>query len=216
LKRKQVGLLVDQTGNDPLSEILERAVVSLQQGGIVAFPTETYYGLAVDPYNENALKALFRLKERELSKPILILISEVEQLEEIANSVPGSYQPLMRKFWPGPLTLIFPARKNLSPLLTGGTETVGVRISSNDIATRFCRKWGKPITATSANISGMEPAKNASEVSRMFGPQVDYIIDGGDAPAKRCSTIIGLCEHRLRLIREGQIEFPLIIQSLDH
>lgn len=207
--------MVDQVGRDPLFKILERAVVCLQQGGIVAFPTETYYGLAVDPYNEKALKALFRLKERDLRKPILVLISEVEQLGEVADSVPGLYQPLMENFWPGPLTLIFPGRNNLSPLLTGGTGTVGVRISSHGIATRFCRRWGRAITATSANISGTEPAKNAGEVHAMFGPQVDCIIDGGDAPAKRCSTIVGMREGCLQLIREGQVEFPLILQSLN-
>jgi len=216
LKKKPVELLDDQEASDPLSGIIEHAVVCLQKGGIVAFPTESFYGLAVDPYNEKALNALFRLKERDTRKPILVLISEVAQLEEIADSVPGSYQPLMQNFWPGPLTLIFPGRKHLSPLLTGGTGTVGVRISSHHIATRFCRRWGRPITATSANISGMKPAKNADEVVAMFGSKVDCIIDGGVTSANRCSTIVGMCDGCLQLIREGLVEFPLILQSHNH
>jgi L-threonylcarbamoyladenylate synthase len=213
LKKKPAGLLVDQEGSDPLSEIIERAVACLRQGGIVAFPTETYYGLAVDPSNEKALQALFHLKDRDLQKPILVLISEMAQLGEIADSVPELYQPLMKSFWPGPLTLIFPGRKNLSPLLTGGTGTIGVRISSHGIATRFCRRWGRPITATSANISGQEPAKSAAEVFAMFGPKVDCIIDGGCTLARRCSTIVGMGDGCLQLIREGVVEFPLILQS---
>jgi L-threonylcarbamoyladenylate synthase len=207
-------LSADQAGSDPWSETLERAIVTLQKGGIVAFPTETYYGLAVDPFNEKALKALFRLKERELHKPILVLISDMTQLQEIVDFVPEIYRPIMEKFWPGPLTLIFPGRKNLSPLLTGGTGTVGVRISSHALATRFCKKWGKPLTATSANISGMIPAKHADEISAMFDSQLDWIIDGGETPAKRCSTVLGMYEKGLRLIREGQVEYKLILQSL--
>ena len=204
----------DHDGHGPLADLLESAVDCLRQGGIVAFPTETYYGLAVDPYNDRALKALFRLKERDFQKPILVLISEMGQLGEIVASVPGLYQPLMKNFWPGPLTLIFPGHKNLSPLLTGGTGTVGVRISSHRIATGFCQKWGKPITATSANISGMEPAKSADQVRAIFGSQIDCIIDGGFTPAGRCSTIVGIRDGCLQLFREGQMEFPLILQSL--
>jgi len=209
-------LLGDSAGYDPLSDFLAQAVTCLQRGGIVAFPTETYYGLAVDPFNEKALQALFRLKKRDLQKPILILISEMGQLEEIAESIPVLYQPLMNTFWPGPLTLIFPGRKNLSPLLTGGTGTIGVRISSNNIAKKLCQRSGNPITATSANISGMAPAISADEVDTIFGSQVDYIINGGLAPARCCSTIVGMRHGRLQLFREGQVDFRLILQSLGH
>jgi L-threonylcarbamoyladenylate synthase len=214
LQKKQVESLVEPGGDNPLSAILTRAVICLQQGGIVAFPTETYYGLAVDPFNEKALQALFRLKQRDLQKPILVLINEVGQLEKIADSVPVSYQPLMSKFWPGPLTLIFPGCKNLSPLLTGGTGTIGVRISSNSIANKLCQMWSNPITATSANISGMAPAISAYDVDTIFGSQVDCIIDGGFAPVSRCSTIVGIRHGRLQLFREGQVDFSLILQSL--
>jgi L-threonylcarbamoyladenylate synthase len=216
LKKRPVELLVDSEGNDLLTDILTRAIICLQHGGIVAFPTETYYGLAVDPFNEKALQALFRLKERDPQKPILVLISEVDQLEKIAEYIPAPYQSLINNFWPGPLTLIFPGRKNLSPLLTGGTGTVGVRISSNNIANKFCQRWGNPITATSANISGMTPAVSAHEVHTIFGSQVDYIIDGGHAPVRRCSTIVGMSHGCLQLLREGQIDFRSVLQSLCH
>jgi L-threonylcarbamoyladenylate synthase len=214
LKKKPVEFPVDQAADHLLQDSLAQAVDWLQRGGIVAFPTETYYGLAVDPFNEDALQALFRLKARDLQKPILLLISGIRQLEEVADSIPELYRPLMKDFWPGPLTLIFPGRKNLSSLLTGGTGTVGVRISSNSIADELCRRWGQPITATSANISGMPAAICADDVKAIFGSAVDCIIDGGYTPAMRCSTVVGIRQSRLQLFREGQIGFPLILQSL--
>jgi L-threonylcarbamoyladenylate synthase len=192
---------------------LQKAVVCLQGGGIVAIPTETSYGLAVDPFNERALQSLFRLKRRELNKPILVLVNNVSKLDVIVSAIPVGYKFLMNRFWPGPLTLIFPGRKVLSPLLTGGTGTVGVRISSHPIATKLCDLWGGPITATSANISGSSPANSAEEIHMIFGTSIDCIVDGGKSPGGVCSTIVGIQNKGLKLIREGRIDFPLILQA---
>ncbi len=192
-----------------------QAAECLQCGGIVAIPTETFYGLAVDPFNEKALQALFRLKRREATKAILVLISDIEKLSLVAGFVPTVYKSLVERFWPGPLTLIFPGAKNLSSLLTGGTGNIGVRISANAIATQLCRVWGKPITATSANISGKLPAQSAHEVKEMFGSSVDIIIDGGITPGEASSTVVGIREGHVELIREGQIDFRLIQQTVD-
>jgi L-threonylcarbamoyladenylate synthase len=208
-------LLADPGIPGPLSDMVAQAVICLQKGGIVAFPTETYYGLAVDPYNDKALRALFCVKKRDLQKPILLLISEVDKLRSVVEFIPPMFQPLMKNFWPGPLTLVFPGRKDLSPLLTGGTGTIGIRISAHKTAIELCRRWGKPITATSANISGMEPAGNASEVRSMFGSKVEYIIDGGEASAGRCSTVVGIDQGHLRLFREGLVNFSSLLQCLD-
>ncbi len=214
MKKPPVELLDDHEVDKTLSDALAQAVSCLKGGGIVAFPTETYYGLAVDPFNEEALRALFRLKARDIRKPILVLISETGQLGELADSIPDVYQPLMKNFWPGPLTLIFPGRKNLPPLLTGGTGTIGVRISSNAIAAELCGRWGRPLTATSANISGSPPATCAAEVKAFFDSEVDCLVDGGRTPAGRCSTIVGIRRSRLQLFREGQVDFPSILQTL--
>ena len=209
------GFPVDPAGGSLVSaSSLARAVACLQEGGIVAFPTETYYGLAADPFSEKALQALFHLKARDYRKPVLVLIHDDVQLGDIAESIPDMYRPLMDRFWPGPLTLIFPGRKDLLPLLTGGTGTIGVRISSNVVAMELCRRWGRPITATSANLSGLVPAISAEEVETMLGPGVDFILDGGRAPAGRCSSIVAIRDDRLCLIREGQIDFSLIIEGL--
>ncbi len=185
---------------------LDRAVLYLRQGGVVAFPTETYYGLAVDPYCEAAVARLFRIKQRQTSKPLLLLIEKIEQLVSVVEEIPEEYVPLIEKYWPGPLTLVFQAKKNISGLLTGNSGTIGVRISPHKLAQALVKKMGMPITATSANISGFQPAKSAQEVVEIFGDKVDYVVDGGTTISGLCSTILGLQDSCLTLIRRGQID----------
>lgn len=187
-----------------------RSVEIIHNGGVVAFPTETYYGLAVDPFNDNALQRLFALKGRPELKPVLLLISQLAQLDKVTISVPIVAQKLMNRFWPGPLTLVLPAQKNLSPFITGNTYTVGVRLSPNPAAQQLVNACNIPLTATSANRSGCPPAVSADEVKAMFGDQVDYILDGGRTPGKRGSTLIGFDGESIRCIREGCIDFQVI------
>ena len=189
---------------------LNRAVTVLLNGGVVAFPTETYYGLAVDPFNPLALNYLFALKQREINKPILTLIDDRESLFSLAQSVPDQYTILMDTFWPGPLTLVFQARLDLPTLLTGGTSTIGVRQSSHPFARQLLRAFGKPVTATSANISGCRPAVDAFEVKAQFGSKIDLIFDGGKTQGIAGSTIVGFERGKLRLIRQGLISFAEI------
>ena len=185
---------------------LDLAVTLLRQGGIVAFPTETYYGLAVDPDCAAAVNKLYRVKKRQKDKPLLVLIDQREQLETVVQEVPPVYLPLIKKYWPGPLTLVFQARKTMSQLITGNTGTVGVRISPHPIAQELVRLMGKPLTATSANISGLSPARSSQEVVEMFGNTVDYIVDGGQTKAGLCSTILGIKKGKLFIFRHGQID----------
>lgn len=192
--------------NDRIGSSILHAAAVLQQGGIVAFPTETYYGLAVDPDCESAVAKLFQVKQRQAYKPLLLLIDRSEQLYDLVSEIPHEYRDLMDKFWPGPLTLVFPARKSLSRQLTGDTGTIGVRISPHPIARKLVRKMGKPITATSANLSGTAPAKTADEVFEMFQDKVDYILDGGKTAAGLCSTIIGFQDGNLTILRKGQVD----------
>ena len=191
--------------NDSLAEAIRLAASSIKKGGIVAFPTETYYGLAVDPFNEKALQRLYELKKRPSSKPILTLVNNQNQLSLLVRSVPVQYNALMEQFWPGPLTLVFPAKPGVSSILTGNTATVGVRISSNTTAQALVTGSGIPITATSANLSGQKPASCPDEVRQQFGDQIDMVIDGGATPGGKGSTIIGTIHHKLVLIRSGVI-----------
>ncbi len=199
----------------PFSETaVERGFAILRQGGIVAFPTETYYGLAVDPFNPDALSRLFAVKKRETTKPILTLVSDRDQLSQLVPVVPVPFQILMDRFWPGPLTLVIAGGTELPSLLTGHTNTVGVRQSSHPVARQLSSSFGSPITATSANISGCAPAVNAVEIVNTFGTEIDMVIDGGTTPGGAGSTLVGIDQGRLRLIREGVIPFAEVAAAL--
>ncbi|MCK5436904.1 MAG: threonylcarbamoyl-AMP synthase, partial [Desulfobulbaceae bacterium] len=184
----------------------------IRDGGVVAFPTETYYGLAVNPFDSMALSRLFKVKKRDFDKPILTLIQDESQISLLASRVPQGYRPLMHAFWPGPLTLIFDGISTLNPLLMGNTRTVGMRISSNPVAEALLTAVGKPITATSANVSGRPAAASSREVEEQLGEDIDLIIDGGETPGGRESTIVTICGDQLRLVREGVIPFHDIVR----
>jgi len=197
----------------PSDSDYQRAVSLLARGKIVAFPTETFYGLAVDPFNEQALTALFRLKGRPLHKPFLVLVQNEGQLLQLTDSIPSVYRPLMKSFWPGPLTLVFPARSGFSSLLTGNRGGIGIRISPHPVAKRFGQLWGGPMTATSANLSGMPAARTADEVRRFFDDGVSHILDGGQTPGGMSSTVVGLDCGKLQLFRAGAVDFSALIQT---
>ncbi|WP_457575540.1 L-threonylcarbamoyladenylate synthase [Desulfomarina sp.] len=192
-----------------MSAIFDRAVNIIQEGGIVAFPTETSFGLAVDYENEKALEKLYRIKQRSHEKALLVLVENRDQLSELVTYVPAEYRKLMDKFWPGPLTLIFPARKELSTVLTGGSGTIGIRISPHPLATRLVSCYGKPLTATSANLSGNPPAKSAEEIRRIFKERVDFIIEEERVLSGNCSTIVGIQNRKLKIFRNGVLDMTL-------
>lgn len=193
---------------------LDRAVEVIRGGGVVAFPTETFYGLAVDPFNERALTRLFAVKQRPLDKAILLLIGCREQLSLLGQMpLPESFQLLMDHFWPGPLTIILPARPGLSPMLTGNTGTIGVRMSSHPVAQLLAEAVGGPITATSANLSGEIAACSAFEVRRDLAGLVDYIVDGGGTPGGSGSTIVRRSDDRWQLVRPGVIPYDRILAA---
>ena len=191
---------------DQLGLSLDRAVSCIKAGGVVAFPTETYYGLAVDPLSFPAVAKLFKIKKRQADKPLLLIIESLAQLPLVTDYVPQAFEPLMAKYWPGPLTLVFPARKEICSELTGYSGTIGVRISSHPVASELVRRMGRPITATSANFSGHPPANTAAEVLSIFGDSINYIVDGGQTSGGLCSTVLGWREGRYVVLRLGQID----------
>ncbi|WP_167496386.1 L-threonylcarbamoyladenylate synthase [Desulfopila sp. IMCC35006] len=191
--------------SDRVGTSLTLAAEHLRRGGIVAFPTETYYGLAVDPDCALAVTKVFAAKQRQEHKPLLLLIENKAQLTTIVQDVPQLYEPLMKRYWPGPLTLIFRAQRHINPQITGQTGTVGIRISPHPVAEQLVQRMGKPITATSANISGLSPARSPQEVIAMLGDRVDYIVDGGITGGGLCSTVVGIRNNRLFLFRRGQL-----------
>jgi len=197
--------MAENSSTERVGTSISLAAAHLRRGGIVAFPTETYYGLAVDPDCAPAVAKLFTAKQRRENKPLLLLIDNKEQLADIVEAVPPLYVPLMKRYWPGPLTLVFPAKSHVNRQITGHTGTVGVRISPHPLARQLVQRMGKPITATSANISGLSPARSAQEVDEMLGDLVDYVVDGGQSEPGLCSTVVGIKNGRLCLLRHGRI-----------
>ena len=195
-------------------EALANACAVLRAGGVVAFPTETYYGLAVDPFNQAALSHLFTVKGRSADKPVLLIVDTVSQLSSLVAKMPPPFAILMERFWPGPLTLIFPGVASLPEMLTGHRGTIGARVSSHPVARQLVRAFGRPITATSANLSGHPPAVTASGVRAQFGSEVDAVLDGGRTPGGQGSTLLGYQEGEICLLRAGVVPFAEIEAAL--
>jgi L-threonylcarbamoyladenylate synthase len=198
------GFSMELSGNHLKIEVGE-AAETLRSGGLVAYPTESFYGLAADIGNETAILRLFRVKKRATGKPVLLLIPSVESLKRYATIVPEPAQRLMDAFWPGGLTLIFEARKDVSMLLTAGTGKVGIRLSSHPIATALAQAMGSAITGTSANISGALPCNTSHGVASALGKGVDRILDGGETPGQMPSTVLDMTTRPPTVLREGLI-----------
>ncbi len=184
----------------------------LGESGLVALPTESFYGLAVAPFDEQSLARLWRLKGRSEGKPILVLIGDRLDLEPFVRSIPPAATVLMDAFWPGPLTIVFPAAVGLSDAVTAGTGSIGIRLSAWQPLVDLLRRVG-PVTGTSANREGMPPPCSAEEVQHSFGDAVDLIIDAGPTPGGRPSTVIDV-QGPIRIIRDGAIERGVLAAQL--
>ena len=182
---------------------LKKAAEIIISGGIVAYPTESFYGLAVNATNEKAIQHLFFVKKRRRDNPVLILIPSIEVLDQYVTHVSETAGKLMDQFWPGGLTMIFEAGPNISPLLTGNTDKIGVRLSNHPTATALAQAVGVPITGTSANISGKPACLNAGEVFDSLGKEIDFILDGGETKGGRGSTILDVTVIPPKVVREG-------------
>jgi L-threonylcarbamoyladenylate synthase len=186
-----------------IERIADRVQQAVREGGIVAIPTETYYGLGVDPFNDVAVERLVRVKGRSDARPILVLIGSLQQLPLVAQVVPSVAEILIEEFWPGSLTILFPARPSLPYKLTAGTGLVGIRLSPcKSLCTLLCRVG--PLTGTSANRTSRPPAKTARMVERELGSDVDVVVDAGRTAGGLPSTVID-ARLPIRVIREGAV-----------
>lgn len=186
----------------------------IRRGGIVAFKTDTFYGLGVDPRNESAVKALVELKGREAGKPILVIVSDAEQIDRFITHRSAIFDEVAARFWPGPLTLVGEARDDLPEELTAGIGTIGVRLPNDEAVLELVRTCGGALTATSANVSGAPPARSVSEVQQQFPSGIDLIIDGGEVTVTEPSTVLDLSSNVPRLIREGAVTRGSLRSSL--
>lgn len=187
------------------AKIISDSMEILRGGGIIAYSTESFYALGVLATDERALKYLFKLKKRPAEKPLPLIVGGPEALAAVVKRVPERAVELMKRYWPGPLTIVFEAADNISDLLTAGTGRVAVRVPGDSVALLLAREAGFPITATSANISTKPPADNPDAVLDYFGDSIDLIIDAGKTPGGRPSTIVDAAVDPLKVLRKGSV-----------
>lgn len=200
--------MIIKIGPENIEEALHTAVKVLNDGGIVAFATETFYGLGVKFDNESALKRLYELKKRPRDKAMPLIIGSAAQLSTLARNMTGPAKALIGKFWPGALTLIFTANEGLSKHIVADGK-IAVRVPGESFALRLAQTAGFPITATSANISGRPPADSPEMLLGYFGDALDLVIDSGKTRGGLPSTILDVSSDEIRVLRAGAIEVKI-------
>lgn len=203
--------------DEPEDEHIETVVKSLMAGNVVALPTDTFYGLAVDPVNLRAVDRIYEIKTRARNKPLSLLIGETAQAYELAREIGTAFDRLAEKFWPGPLTLIVRASGKLPLRVTASTGNVALRVPEAAISRAVVKRLGLPITATSANLQGFPECTYANCVRDQIGDKVPLIVDGGPTARSTATTIVDLSEGdgSWTILREGAIpthEIALALQ----
>jgi len=172
---------------------------------VIAFPTETFYGLGADALNPKAVEKLFEIKQRDRRNPILILVSNFTQVLDLVENVPTQAQPLITRLWPGPLTLVFKASNKVPNILTAGTGKIGIRIPGDPLTHQLLKVMAAPLTATSANRAGEESPTTAQQVLQTLGAELALILDAGPTPGGLPSTVVDVTTSPITLLRKGQI-----------
>lgn len=197
------------------AETPRRAAQTVAEGGVVAFRTDTFYGLGADPFNASALRAVVRLKGRDEGKPVLVVLGDADAADRLVAARSPLFDALAGEFWPGPLTLVAEARTELPRELTAGTGTVGVRLPADEEVRALVRACGGALTATSANPSGSPPARTAPEAAHYFRESGLLVVDGGATRAELPSTVLDVTGRDARLIREGVITKDRLLRTLE-
>jgi L-threonylcarbamoyladenylate synthase len=192
---------------------LEEAVRSLNSGGVVVFPTDTLYGLGADVFSLAALQRIFSIKGRRADLALPVLVAGLDQVEAVAQPMSAQAQRLAERFWPGPLTLVMRRSPDLPGLVTGGADTVAVRMPGHPVPLELARRLGRPITGTSANRSGQPDLLDLSALENQLGNLVDHIIQTGPVPAGTASTIVNVTGDTPQLLRGGAISLEEILEA---
>lgn len=185
-------------------EARRRAAQVITSGGVLAFRTDTFYGLGADPFNHAGLHRINELKGRD-GKPILVVISDAREAERFIAKGTELFDAVSMRHWPGALTIVVEARPEVPDELTAGTGTIGLRLPDDETVRSFLRDCGGALTATSANLAGEPPSRTAEEVARSFPFGLDLIIDGGEYRGDQPSTVLDISGEHIRLLREGAV-----------
>ena len=198
----------------PQRDAIEEAATWIRDGGVIAIPTDTLYGIAADPFNPRAVARVFEIKGRDADRALPLVAADLAQVVRDIGSLPHAGQRLATRFWPGPLTLLVTSPPRLAEEVTGGTGRVGVRVPAYAVTRAVCAAVGHPITATSANISGQPPTADPDAVERSLGDRLDYLLDTGGTPGGLPSTIVDVTGGAPRLVRGGAISWEQISACL--
>ena len=198
----------------PEPGVVEYAAGFIKRGEVVGIPTDTFYGLSVDPFNLSAIEAVFRAKGRPETKALPILVNSIEQAVTLIREVPDVFLTLAHKFWPGALTLVVEATHRLPLKVTGNSGRVALRWANSPIPTAIIDAVGGPITGTSANLSGFPSCTNAAQIVKQLGNRLPLILDAGDTGAVLASTIVRIDGDNWTLAREGALPEDEIVRAL--
>ena len=196
-------VVVDPVRPDPGA--IAQAATTLRTGGVVAIPTDTLYGLAADPWNAAAIARVFALKGRPDDRPLPLVAADLQQVSRWLGQLNPIATRLAGRFWPGPLTLVMRAPDALAPAVLAGGQTIGVRVPSHAVARAVCAAFDRPLTATSANLSGEPATADPSHVAARLGRDLDVLLDAGASPGGPASTIVDVTHPDIRLIRAGAV-----------
>jgi tRNA threonylcarbamoyl adenosine modification protein (Sua5/YciO/YrdC/YwlC family) len=198
--------IVRINSDTPESSLISYVAEQIRAGFVLGMPTDTFYGLAADPFNLRAVEKIYDVKSRSRHKPLSLLIESVDQAEDLTRPLPEEFYKLARKYWPGPLTMIVRAASRLPLKVTANTGNVALRVPASKIPVAVIRAAGVPVTATSANVSGASECTTADGVRQQLGNLIPVIVDGGPSPRSVASTIVDLTDSEgWRVQREGAI-----------
>lgn len=198
-------LILKINSHRPESAKIKQAAMILKRGGLVAFPTDTVYGLGADATNRAAVKKIYKVKKRPTTSPLPILIAKKSDLKKYTLNISAKTKKLADKFWPGPLTIVLKKKKIISNVVTAGKNSVGVRIPANPVALALVETLGRPLTATSANISGRKSPATANAVKKYLNNKIDLILNGGKTKLSMESTVLDCTTPPPTLLRPGII-----------
>jgi len=191
-------------------EALAEAARILAAGGVIVFPTDTVYGLACDLFDAAAVARIYEIKGRPARLPLIAMFAEPAEWPRVAAALPESARRYMEQFWPGPLTIIVPARADIAAIALGGGTTIGMRIPDHAVARDLLRLTARPLATTSANLSGCPAACSAKEAVEQLGDTVDLILDAGHCPGGQVSTVVDCTTEPLTILREGAITAEML------
>lgn len=206
--------LLRVNAQNPEAEVLRYAATFLSRGSVIAIPTDTFYGLAADPFNLSAVDEIYRIKGRPETRALPILVRSLEQAMTLAREAPQNFLRLAQEFWPGALTLVVDAANRLPLKVTANTGKVALRWPKSEVARELIAEFDGPVTGTSANISGFPSCASAPQVMKQLGNRVPLVLDGGETGAMIGSTIVDLHGGGWKIIREGAIPLAQIEKAL--